>query len=258
MTHAILFATIPDLALIEIVLGCARHRARQASISDPYQRTTTLRDTTNTHTATLYDSILDEISSGRLVGGQRLKVSELAKQFGVSTSPVREALRQMHGEGFVSIQQNRGAIVKKADASTIQNIFEVLQLLEPYFVRWFAEYAESTSIDDLQLVQDQLQSIGKDQLVRFRQLDTEFHSLIYRNHYNSIAWQNWKKLRTALTVHSAPLRINPIRTQTILQEHDALIGAFRENDVAQADATIRKHLSGSYEQMSKQIRAMGL
>ena len=230
----------------------------QASMSVPYQRTTTLRDITDIHTATLYDSILDEISSGRLVGGQRLKVSELAKQFGVSTSPVREALRQMHGEGFVSIQQNRGAIVKKADASTVQNIFEVLQLLEPYFVGWFAEYAESTAIDELQLVQDQLRSNVKDQLSRFRQLDTEFHSLIYRNHYNSVAWLNWKKLRTALTVHSAPLRINPIRTQTILQEHDALITAFRENDVSEADAIIRKHLSGSFEQMSKQMRAMGL
>jgi len=227
-------------------------------MSVPYQRTTTLRDITDIHTATLYDSILDEISSGRLVGGQRLKVSELAKQFGVSTSPVREALRQMHGEGFVSIQQNRGAIVKKADASTVQNIFEVLQLLEPYFVGWFAEYAESTAIDELQLVQDQLRSNVKDQLSRFRQLDTEFHSLIYRNHYNSVAWLNWKKLRTALTVHSAPLRINPIRTQTILQEHDALITAFRENDVSEADAIIRKHLSGSFEQMSKQMRAMGL
>ena len=236
---------------------CSSSRG-QASMSVPYQRTTTLRDITDIHTATLYDSILDEISSGRLVGGQRLKVSELAKQFGVSTSPVREALRQMHGEGFVSIQQNRGAIVKKADASTVQNIFEVLQLLEPYFVGWFAEYAESTAIDELQLVQDQLRSNVKDQLSRFRQLDTEFHSLIYRNHYNSVAWLNWKKLRTALTVHSAPLRINPIRTQTILQEHDALITAFRENDVSEADAIIRKHLSGSFEQMSKQMRAMGL
>ncbi len=89
----------------------------------------------------LYETILEDISRGNLQGGDRLKVSALAAQYGQSASPIREVLRRMQGEGFVEILQNRGAVIVSANAHTIQNIFEILRLLEPYFVRWFAEYA---------------------------------------------------------------------------------------------------------------------
>lgn len=209
-------------------------------------------------TATLYQAILDDISGGRLVGGQRLKVSELASRFGVSASPVREALRQMQGEGFVEIHPNRGATVKQADASTIQNIFEVLQLFEPYFVGWFAEHARVETIDRLQAIQDQVADCDTTDLLRFRKLDSQFHGLICDSHYNDAAAQTWKRLRTALAVHSAPLRIGPIRLRNIITEHDALIKAFRANDAEMADQVIRRHLEGSFVQMSQQMRALGL
>ncbi len=208
--------------------------------------------------ATLYQAILDDISSGRLVGGQRLKVSALAERFGVSASPVREALRQMQGEGFVEIHPNRGALVKHADASTIQNIFEVLQILEPYFVGWFAEHARAETIDRLQAIQDQIETCDAGDFVRFRKLDSQFHGLISESHYNDVAAQTWKRLRTALAVHSAPLRIGPVRLRNIIAEHDALIQAFRANVAEMADRAIRKHVEGSFVQMSQQMRALGL
>lgn len=209
-------------------------------------------------TETLYQAILDEISSGRLVGGQRLKISDLSKRYGVSASPVRETLRQMQGEGFVEIHQNRGAVVKQADASTIQNIFEVLKLLEPYFVAWFAETAEPKMVDELRAIQNRLKAMPISDMVQFRKLDSEFHGLICHYHYNNVAADSWKKLRTALNVHAAPLRISATRHQTILSEHDALIAAFEVNDAAAADTVIRTHVDGSFTQMSQQMRALGI
>ena len=177
-------------------------------------------------TATLYQAILDDISSGKLVGGQRLKVSELADRFGVSASPVRETLRQMQGEGFVEIHPNRGATVKLADASTIQNIFEVLQLLEPYFVGWFAEHGRPEDVARLGELQEEIRKCESGNLLRFRKLDLQFHGLICERHYNDVAAETWKRLRTALNVHAAPLRISPGRLRNILAEHDALLEAF--------------------------------
>lgn len=207
-------------------------------------------------TDTLYQAILDQISSGELVGGQRLKVSELADRYGVSASPVRETLRQMQGEGFVEIHPNRGATVKHVDASRIQNVFEVLQLLEPYFVVWFAEHARPATIDRLSEIQNQVADCEASDLLRFRKLDFQFHGLIATSHYNDVAAQSWRRLRTALTVHAAPLLISPGRLKNILAEHDALIEAFRANDPDQADAVIRKHVEGSFVQMSQQMRAL--
>lgn len=213
---------------------------------------------TNIPTDNLYEAILDEISSGRLVGGQRLKISDLSKRYGVSASPVREALRQMQGEGFVEIYQNRGAIIKQADASTIQNVFEVLRLLEPYFVGWFAENADPKMIEELRAIQSKLKTTSPSEIQLFRKLDAEFHGLICRYHYNQVAAETWRKLRKALNVHAAPLRISSARHSAILREHDALITAFEANDTEDADRVIRLHVDGSFTQMSQQMRALGM
>jgi len=90
----------------------------------------------------VYERMMGDIDTGALAGGERLKVAQLAERYGVSTSPVREVLRQLQGEGFVEFSQNRGATVRKADAATITVIFELLQLLEPYFLAWFAEFVQ--------------------------------------------------------------------------------------------------------------------
>ena len=177
--------------------------------------------------------------------------------YGVSASPIREALRKMEGEGFVEIHQNRGAVVKRADASTIQNIFEVLQLLEPYFVHWFAENAQPEMVDELAAIQEQIKATPPNDLTRFRKLDYYFHATLSKYHYNHTANETWKKLRMALNAHASPLRISPMRLNQILDEHDALIAAIRANDARQADIVIRKHVNGSFVQMSQQMRALG-
>ncbi len=215
-------------------------------------------DPTDDQENSLYEAILDDISSGELKGGQRLKVSELAKRFGVSTSPIREVLRQMHGEGFVEISPNRGAMVKEADANTIQNIFEVLQLLEPYFVSWFADFSQPSMVEEMAAIQQQMHETDNQDQLTFRKLDFEFHWSICKRHYNQVAAQSWRNLRTALNVHAAELRISPVRYQAILEDHDELIAAFRANDAARADIVIRRHIDGSFVQMSQQMRALGL
>lgn len=208
--------------------------------------------------ATLYDAILDEIYEGRLSAGQRLKVSELAERFGVSTSPVREVLRQMQGEGFVVIHPNKGATVRPTDAGYIQNIFEVLQMLEPYFVTWFVDYGAPEHIDELEEIQAGIKATPHNQQMEFRRLDYRFHNVFCRNHYNQSAAQIWRNLRTSLNVQAAALKISPARFEAIKEEHDELIAACRAQDAARADLVIRKHADGSFVQMSQQIRAMGL
>ncbi len=206
----------------------------------------------------LYESVLSDISNGVLEGGQRLKVAELAQRYGVSTSPVREVLRRLQGEGFVDISPNRGATIRKADANTIQNVFEVLQLLEPYFVAWFAEFAPVELIDEMEEIQKLIEAEPGPDLITFRELDAAFHRTICRRHYNQQAAQMWENLRRALNVHGAKLTIRTPRFEAIKREHRELIAAFRANDVDEAVRVIKRHIDGSYVQMSQQMRALGL
>lgn len=202
----------------------------------------------------LYDAVLKDLSSGFLAGGQRLKVAELAERYGVSTSPVREVLRRMQGEGFIEINHNRGATVCRTDPETVRDVFEMLRLLEPYFVAWFAEFAQPDMIDRMVQVQRRIEATPSDDLVTFRELDVEFHDLICQRHYNTRAVASWRNLKRALQVFAAPLAIGASRYRAILIEHEQLIAAFQANDVEAALQAIHTHLDGSFAQMSQQLR----
>lgn len=212
----------------------------------------------NTPEANLHQSILDEIYSGNLKGGQRLKVTELAERFNVSTSPVREVLHRMQGEGIVVISPNRGAVIKPFDSRTIQNVFEILEMLTPYFVTWFARYARPDAIEEVAEIQERIRALKPEQISEFKKLDSEFHWIVCKHHYNTIAAESWKNLRIVLGVHGASLPISPARYHVIIAEHDELIAAFRANDPIKADEVIRRHLAGSQIEMSEQTRALGL
>lgn len=69
--------------------------------------------------------IREAILSGKIGPGERLKTAELAQQLGLSTMPLREALRKLEGEGLVEIEPNRGATVRKLDRGYVTDLFEL-------------------------------------------------------------------------------------------------------------------------------------
>lgn len=211
----------------------------------------------NTPEANLHQSILNEIYNGKLKGGQRLKVSELAEKFDVSTSPVREVLRRMQGEGIVVISPNRGAIIKPFDSRAIQNVFEMLEMITPYFNVWFARYARPEVVEEVAQVQERIRALKPQDIGEFKRLDSEFHWIVCKHHYNTVAAESWKNLRIVLGVHGASLPISPERHKIIIAEHDELVAAFRANDPVKAEEVIRRHISGSLVEMSQQMRAIG-
>ena len=110
----------------------------------------------------VYELIRQDIVEGRLTAGSRLKVSELGRRYGTSTNPVREALQQLRGEGFVLFSRNRGARVRPIDDDFIRDIYEVTALLEPYMTRWFVDYATDEDIARLEAIQAEIEATGFD------------------------------------------------------------------------------------------------
>src|SRR5262249_26481685 len=79
---------------------------------------------------TLVQSILREVFQGRLRAGQHLVTQELAARFGVSHTPVREALVALAGIGVIDLLPNRGAVVRRVTARDVREISQVRRLLE--------------------------------------------------------------------------------------------------------------------------------
>ena len=93
--------------------------------------------------------------SGELVSGTRLRQEALAEEFGVSRTPVREALRKLQASGLVEVQPHRGALVRAPSAREIRDAYEVRAELEGLAAQLAAERIHHEQLDALHEVQTQ-------------------------------------------------------------------------------------------------------
>lgn len=205
---------------------------------------------------TLMDRVLDDIASGRIESGARLKIQDLATRYETSVNPVREVLRQLQGMGLVRILPNRGAIVPKTDAIIIRDLFEVLSLFEPYFMRWFAEMATAEDIAILTEIEDQIDRLSHEQKPEFSALDQKFHAHICERHYNTRAVESWRSHRVAYMIFTRPIPLSPKRFLQAKTEHREIIAACRDNDVERALEVLDRHIHGAGDMMYRNFRAM--
>jgi DNA-binding GntR family transcriptional regulator len=98
-----------------------------------------------------YVYIQDQIVSGALPGGSRLRPEEISQVLGVSRMPVREAIRQLGAEGYVLLRPNRGALVTTRTPTQVVELFEIRSALEGLAMRLAVAHVTSDAIEDLKL-----------------------------------------------------------------------------------------------------------
>lgn len=206
----------------------------------------------------IHARIIEDIATGNFPGGARLKISDLAARYETSTNPVREALRILQGEGYVEFEANKGATVRRIDFNTVRDTYEVLRLIEPYFVGWFAEYATEAAIAELEQIQDRIEAATDLTRRVITPLDNLFHNHMADFHYNKRAAALWKSQRAALQVFTFRLPIGRSRHKSICEEHRALIAACRNHDPDRATEVIRVHIDHAGQHLYEQIRMRDL
>jgi DNA-binding GntR family transcriptional regulator len=206
-------------------------------------------------TGTVYELIREDIISGRLGPNERLKVADLAERHGTSTNPVREALQQLRGEGFVVMSPNRGARVRPIDEEFIRDIYEIEMLIEPALTRWYVGMATDADIAELERIQSEIEANNFVDQGRHGKLDTEFHSLMYGRHYNRHAAELWWKHREILRAISRQYPITLARRVSVLREHRELIECVRAQDADGAAKVVERHVEGSGRHILENMRA---
>lgn len=201
----------------------------------------------------VYERIRDDIISARLLPNQRLKVGDLATQYGTSTNPVREALQQLRGEGFVLIEPNRGARVRPIDEAFVRDIIEIEVLIEPALTKWFVTIVDDADIDKLEAAQAEIEELNFADLARHGQLDTRFHQLIYDRHYNRHASELWWKHREILRAISRRFPTSLSRRQAVIREHRELIERIKAQDADGAATVVARHVEGSGRHIIEQM-----
>jgi DNA-binding GntR family transcriptional regulator len=206
--------------------------------------------------AQLYRFIREDIVEGRLKANERLVVAELAKRHGSSTTPVREVLQLLRGEGFVVFTRNRGARVRPIDRDFIRDIYEIGVLIEPALTRWFVGMATEAEIGELEFIQGQIEANNFADPVRHSDLDTRFHTVIYQRHYNRHAAELWWKHREVLRAVSRRFDFTLARRAHVMRDHRELIAHIKAGDADRAAEVVARHVEGSGLHILEHMRAM--
>lgn len=117
------------------------------------------------------------IISGEVVGDEPLRQRELAQRFGVSQTPVREALRRLQSEGLVVNDPHRGATVAQSRAGIVEDNARIRAALEPLGARLAAEAVTEDQLARLQELNDRMLEVDSDE--EYGDLNRQFHFTIY-------------------------------------------------------------------------------
>src|ERR1700730_10329502 len=195
-----------------------------------------------------YVSIREKILVGQLSPGQRLDVSTVAKQLGVSRTPVKDALQKLSGEGLIEIPAHKGTFVTQLRAADIREIFEVREALEVAACKLLAGHMNSRKADELRRINSRLR---KSQLTRLQhiQLNDEFHRVLVASADNSRLYQIYVELSS----HVVITRIQPtsgdwrVSVPAALEEHDRIIDALLNQRTEEAEAIVSRHIRRAKE-----------
>lgn len=184
------------------------------------------------------------ILSGELPAGTRLIQADLAQQLNVSTTPVREALRDLVGIGLIAFDAHRGAVVKGIDLDELLEIYELRRLLEPYSMRRVAEKITAEELAAASRLQEQMDQA--EDFATWVDLNWKFHRVLEqaaRSRRLQDMVQSIQNLAAIYVAHS--LQLDPERMAEGNQEHRELLEALRDRNPDRAAEVMTQHLDGT-------------
>ncbi|MGJ8680579.1 GntR family transcriptional regulator [Paraglaciecola sp.] len=203
--------------------------------------------------STVYNNLLNDIARAMLVSGDRLVSSALAKRYNSSVNTVREALNRLQGEGLVTVEPNSGARVTLFEYRTMRDVFELLQLLEPYLIEWFVQEHSPQQMQELHGLVDKMERLDDGDHLSYRLLDTQFHWAIYSQHYNESAVSLWRQKRLILQTMHSNLTTRASRANKGIAEHRQMLACIEKRDTKGTLAVLEQHITESSQYWSRFI-----
>lgn len=197
-----------------------------------------------TRTETLSSSIADAILRGEFKPGARLDEQMLADQFGVSRTPVREALRQLAATGLVESRPRRGTVVASVTAGQLDTLFGAMAELEATCARLSALSMSQVERRRLQALHEAMaEAVAAEDDEAYAAGNQRFHSLIYDGCRNPVIIEMAVGLRRRLEPFRRAQFRSPGRLPRSHQEHGVVVDAILAADAAAAHAAMLHHVS---------------
>lgn len=204
----------------------------------------------------LYEEVAERlrqrIFAHELPPGTWIDEQKLAEQYGISRTPLREALKVLASEGLVTLKPRRGCYVTEITAQDLDDIFPIMAMLEGRCAYEAVIKASPADVDGLAEIHEALEQAARDRAVdRFFEANQEFHRRIQElsgNRWTLQVIQDLRKVLKLSRMHSLSLEG---RLEQSLNEHRDIMAAIRAGKAETAQKAMHDHLLSGREALAK-------
>jgi DNA-binding GntR family transcriptional regulator len=206
-------------------------------------------------------SIRQRIMSGDIAIGAQLRQAELAKELGVSRTPVREALRQLQAGGLIAVVPNRGAVVRVPAPWEVREAYEVRAELEGLACVRAVDRIHESELEQLRAINQDMHAAIAHSTTDQRgptepptvALNDAFHTLIHRVSGNERLARTINDINETFprNVSWLVLAGDPRRREENVQEHERIVAALAEGDAELAREEMRTHVISAGDQLAR-------
>jgi len=188
------------------------------------------------------ETLREEILNGTLAPGDRLSQEDIAVRFGVSRQPVRDALRQLEGDGLITMVANAGAWVSKLSEADCYEAYQVRERLEPLLLSQSIPNLKPAQVQRLTELVTEIENTTD--LEQFLRLDREFHLLSYAGaapgmlrEFVERIWNTTQHYRRAFAKLSGF-----VTSEVTHMEHKLILDGIVRRDSPQAEKALEGHI----------------
>lgn len=213
-------------------------------------------DQTGSLSERIRNALSDEITSGVLPSGSDLDEQQLALRYGVSRTPVREALRHLEANGLAEKRGRRGLIVTPMTAERIMDMFEATAEIEAMCVR-LATY-RMTPLERshlMQLHETSFAMVQNNDIDAYDRLNRQFHEAIYKATHNNFLEEQAVSVRSRLSAFRRSQLREGDRMSRSRNEHDMVMQAISQGDAERAALLMRAHMLNAATALARYIES---
>jgi len=202
----------------------------------------------------LYEEVAEllrqRIFSRELEPGSWIDELKIAEAYGISRTPLREALKVLAAEGLVTMKVRRGAYVTEVSERDLSDVYHLLSLLESDAAAVVAKKSTAAQLQELQLLHEELEEAAKPETgdrERFFAINERFHMRLLEIAYNRWRDQMVADLRKVMKLNRHNSLLKSGRIQESVQEHRALMSALKARNSALSQKRMREHFGNGLE-----------
>ena len=193
----------------------------------------------------VFMALRDKIVKGDIVPGEKLSEASLAKEFGISRTPIREALKRLESRKLLTYEQNKGMVVPTLDSQSVSELFVIREMMESKAASLAAKYATEEEIGILRDLVDE-DWLRLDEPAVLAKTNKLFHRTINQIAHNNYLIDLSSMLDESLSLLGKTTLLDKTRAEKTLRQHQLIVEAIEARDYVKAAAAAKDHVKSAY------------